>query len=295
MGENSGRLRRRALIEVLRVLPRAAISRLVGHLAGVRLPPRLQRWEIGAFARAVGVDLSEVDRPLEGFASLQEFFARPLRAGVRPIDDSPSAVVAPCDGLWGEAGRIENGELRQIKGRTYTVSSLIGDSDAAARFEGGQFATLYLAPHNYHRFHTPCGLAIERVDHIPGTLWPVNRAGLEGVANLFARNERLVAHAVVREAAASGRALCLVAVGATMVGKVRLAFDDLTTNQADASSGDRSRTYDPAVEIERGGEWGWFEFGSSIVLLAEPGTLRLEIEPPGTPLRLGRRIGVLAG
>ncbi len=291
---NPGALRRRLLIELLRVLPRAGMSRLVGRLAGLRLPGRLQLWEIELFARAVGIDLDEVGRPLESFSTLQQFFARPLSSGAREIDPGAGAVVAPCDGLWGEAGVIEDGRLCQVKGRTYSAASLLGDAAAAARFVGGTYATFYLAPHNYHRFHTPCALRIDRVDHVPGSLWPVNRAGLEGIAELFARNERLVAHATVTEPEATGKSICLVAVGAVMVGKIRLTFDDLTTNVAGAADSERSRRYQPGLPFERGAEWGWFEFGSTIVMLAEPGTVRLAIEPPGTPLRLGRAVGRLA-
>ncbi len=249
--------------------------------------------EIELFARAVGIDLGEVGQPLSGFSTLQEFFARPLVSGARPIDSAPGAVVAPCDGFWGEAGEIVDGRLCQVKGRTYTVESLLADAALAERFDGGRFATFYLAPHNYHRFHTPVALRIDGVDHVPGTLWPVNQAGLEGVANLFARNERLLARATVQEPEAIGKTLCMVAVGATMVGKVRLAFDDLTTNIAGVAAATRRRTYSPGIDFDRGAEWGWFEFGSSIVMLAESGTLDLDIQPPGTPLRVGRPIGRL--
>lgn len=285
-------LLRRALIELLRALPRAGMSRLMGRVAALRLPPALQRLELELFVRAAGVDLDEVTQPLSGFASLQEFFTRPLPYGARPIDAAPEAFVSPCDGLWGEAGAIEHGRLCQVKGRTYTVASLLGSPERAAGFEGGAFATLYLAPHNYHRLHTPCALRIDAAEHIAGTLWPVNRAGLEGVENLFARNERIAAYATVAGKVPGAR-ICMVAVGAVMVGKVRVVFDDLTTNIGDADRTRRLRTYDPGVEFDKGIEWGRFEFGSTIVLLASPGALHLEPRAPGSSVRLGERIGRL--
>jgi phosphatidylserine decarboxylase len=286
-------LRRRALIELLRVLPRAGISRLMGRVAGLHLPPVLQRWEIELFARAAGVDLSEVTQPLASFTSLQEFFTRPLSPGARTIDVTPKAFVAPCDGAWGEAGPIDHGRLCQIKGRTYTVASLLGSADRAAGFDGGVFATFYLAPHNYHRVHTPCALRIDAAEHIAGTLWPVNRAGLEGVENLFARNERIAAYAAV-VGGEPGARLCMVAVGAVMVGKVRVVFDELTTNTGGAAGPRRLHTYEPGVEFGPGIEWGRFEFGSTVVLLASPGTLRLEPAAPGVAVSLGERIGRLS-
>jgi phosphatidylserine decarboxylase len=291
---NAAALWRRGLIETLRVLPRSALSRLAGRFAGLRLPAALQRREIELFARAVGVDRGEVGQPLESFASLQEFFTRPMPPGLRPVDRTPRSFVAPCDGLWGMAGEIVDGRLGQVKGRTYSAAALLGDAGLAAELEGGTYATFYLAPHNYHRFHTPCAVRIETVDHIPGTLWPVNRAGLEGIVNLFARNERLVARARIAEPPDRGPSLCMVAVGAVMVGAVRVSFDDLATNVRLEPGARRRRRYAPPVSLQKGAEWGWFELGSSLVLLAPPGVLRLDIRPPGTPLRLGEKIGELA-
>ncbi len=288
----SSPLRRHPLIELLRVLPRTAVSRMMGRFANLRWPRRLQLWEIELFARVTGVDLGEVEQPLSSFSSLQEFFTRPLPVGARLIDPSPDSFVAPCDGYWGEAGEIRQGRLCQVKGRTYSLGSLLGDGPQAAGFDGGIFATFYLAPHNYHRFHTPCALRIEATEHIAGSLWPVNRVGLEGIENLFARNERIAAYATVAGGVAAAR-ICMVAVGAVMVGKIRLAFDDLTTNVGGRPGAKSTRSYEPGIECAKGAEWGRFEFGSTIVLLAAPGTVELDIAEPGTELRLGEAIGRL--
>jgi len=274
-------------LALLRLLPQHALSRLAGRAASLRLPRALRRPVLSAFGRTFGVDFGEVVGSLESYASVQEFFTRPLPRGARAIDPAPDAVVAPCDGFWGMAGRVERGTVLQVKGRPYSLAALLADAEAARAFEGGWFATFYLAPRNYHRFHAPCAVRVERAVHVPGALWPVNRIGLEGIDALFASNERICAYMQ----AETGR-LCLVAVGATMVGKVRLTFDDLVTN-----SGARSpvaRDYgSAAARLAKGEEWGRFEFGSTIVLLAAEGALRLEAQPPGTELRLGARIGTL--
>ncbi len=279
---------RRALIEVLRVLPRNGLSRAAGWAAGIPLPGRLQAMEIAAFARLCGADLSEVEQPIEAFRTLQEFFARSLRPGARAIDADADSFVAPCDGAWGESGVIEGGRLCQIKGRTYGLASLLGDGVRPTDYEGGVYATFYLAPRDYHRFHTPCAVRIVAARHIAGTLWPVNRAGLEGIENLFARNERIVAYA--RAGAAERPPLCMVAVGAVIVGKIRLVFDDLTSNTGVDGS---HRVYDPPISLAKGVEWGRFELGSTIVLIAPPGMVELESEMPGSAVRLGMRIGTL--
>lgn len=279
----------RVALAMLRALPTHGLSRAVGWLAERRLPVSLRAPLLGAFGRAVGVDFSEVAEPLDAFPSLQAFFTRRLRDGARPIDPAPDAVVSPCDGAWGVAGRVENGRLLQIKGRTYELAALLGDPVAARAFEGGAFATLYLAPRDYHRFHAPCAARVRRVIYRPGALWPVNRIGVEGIDGLFAVNERLCAF---MSAAGDAEDLCLVAVGATNVGKVRLTFDDLVTNRRGAQP--ETRSYREGIPLAAGQEWGRFEFGSTIVLVAAPSLLRLDIQPPGTLVRLGQRIGRLS-
>lgn len=282
------RWRHRLLIAAVRRLPQHLISRLAGRAASWQLPPRLQRLEIRAFARSVGVDFSEVRDPIESFRSLQDFFTRALAPGTRPIDPAADAVVAPCDGSWGMAGEIERGTLLQVKGRPYALAGLLGDAEQAMGFEGGAYATFYLSPRDYHRFHAPCAARVVRAVYLPGGLWPVNQAGLEGVDSLFARNERI--SATMRTA--SGGTICMVAVGATLVGKVRLEFDDLTTNVREPQPARRDYP-PPGHPLAKGQEWGRFELGSSIVMIASAGLMRLDAAPHGTRLRLGRRIGTL--
>jgi len=279
----------RFALPALRLLPRNLISRAAGRLTAARLPRALVRAEILLFARAVGVDLAEVRDPLEAFGSLQEFFTRALREGARNVDPARDALVSPCDGAFGESGIVRDGQLFQLKGRPYGLRELLASSDDAAAFEGGAYATLYLSPRDYHRFHAPCAARVERVTYLPGTLWPVNRIGLEGVDALFAQNERICAF---MRAAPGDSLLCLIAVGATLVGKVRVSFDSLETNRRGAK--EERRSYPGGIALAKAEEWGRFEFGSTLVLLAEPGKVALDIRPPGTPVRLGERIGRLA-
>jgi phosphatidylserine decarboxylase len=284
----------RLALGALRRLPVHALSRLAGRAAGLHLPGALQRAEIRAFGAAVGVDFDEVRDPIGSFASLQSFFTRALVDGARPIDSAPDALVAPSDGAWGASGRVEGGTLLQLKGRPYSVGALLGDDALATAYEGGAFATFYLSPRDYHRFHAPCDLHVRRAVYIPGTLWPVNRLGVEGVDALFAQNERICAFAAVGEKGGdAGEQLCLVAVGATLVGRIRMAFDDtLASNEGSRCAARREYT-DGGHALVKGAELGRFEFGSTLVLLAAPGLLELDETRTGTPLRLGRRIGTL--
>ena len=282
----------RSLLVLLYLLPKNAISRLAGRIASMRLPASLQRAEIRLFVRLAGVDLAEARDPIGVYDSLQEFFKRPLRDGARPINGDSQSVVSPCDGAWGAAGRIQGGTLVQVKGRTYSVADLLGDRSLVERYEGGSFATFYLSPRDYHRFHTPLAGRIVRVDYYPGALWPVNAIGLHGIDRLFARNERICAHLRVEQegVAVPASPIALVAVGATMVGSVRLSFDDLRSN----APGRRPARLEPGERgpvFARGQEWGHFEFGSTIVMLVPPELAEIEVRPLGHPLRLGEVIG----
>lgn len=285
----------RVIVAMMSALPLGAVSRLAGRIARLRLPAPLQRAQIRVLGRLFGVDFGEVADPLGSFTSFQDFFTRQLRDGVRPIDSSPDALVAPCDGAWGASGRIEGGQLLQIKGRPYSLARLLGSEEDAKRFEGGWYATLYLAPRDYHRFHTPCAVEVRAARYLPGTLLPVNAIGLEGQEGLFSENERICAHMALAPFVASAEpALCLVAVGATLVGSVKVTFDDLRTNRPGGEP--MHRTYAPGeIRLEKGAEWGRFEFGSTLVLLATAEAMTLDSPPAGTLLRLGTRIGTLAG
>jgi phosphatidylserine decarboxylase len=277
----------------LEIVPRNALSRLAGRFASLRLPGPLQRAEIRLFAWLVGVDLSEAAEPVEAYPTLNRFFTRSLREGARSIATEPEALVSPCDGFWGVAGRVEAGTILQVKGRPYRLADLLGDPAIAMRYEGGCYATLYLSPRDYHRFHTPAAGTIRRLDYWPGSLWPVNSIGLLGVDGLFARNERICAYLELDDPdgeMGTTRAIALVAVGATMVGSVRLSFDRLRTNVPSARC-ERRELGERAPHFERGEEWGYFEFGSTIILLTPPGSFELEPKPEGSTLRLGERIG----
>lgn len=281
----------RGLLALLYLLPKNAMSRAMGFLASRRLPGPLQRLELALFARLAGIDLGELAEPLDAYPSLQSFFTRALRPGARPLAGGEDVLVSPCDGAWGAAGRIEKGALLQVKGRPYRVAELLGDEALASVYEGGWFATLYLSPRDYHRFHTPSAGRISRLVYRPGSLWPVNSIGLIGIDGIFARNERITA---LLEVEAAIPPIAMVAVGATMVGSVRLAFDALRTNRPGAEPVDR-RLGGEAPHFVRGAEWGHFEFGSTIVLLLPPDRFGLDVRPAGTPLRLGEAIGKRIG
>jgi phosphatidylserine decarboxylase len=282
-------LKNRAVIASLKVLPQHWMSAAAGVVAGLTTPRPLRGAAYRAFGGVFGVDFDEVKEPLDSFSSLNAFFVRELKDGVRPVDAAGDALVSPCDGAWGACGTIADDTALQLKGRPYSVRMLLHDDEKARLFDGGTYATLYLSPRDYHRFHAPLDGDVVGLRYVPGALWPVNAAGLSFVDGLFTKNERIIAW--LRPKAHPDQLVAMVAVGATMVGKICVTFDDVTTNVATPDT--TVKEYDPPVPLAKGQEWGRFLFGSTIVLLATKGAFSLQAQPEGTKLRLGERIGTL--
>jgi phosphatidylserine decarboxylase len=276
----------RLFISALRLLPKNALSRAVGALTRWRAPAPVRHAAMKAFARRYGIDLSEC-ADLEVYRSFGEFFARPLRPGLRPIAPGEAVVVSPVDGVVSETGVAGGGRLVQAKGIDYTAAALLGDEDLARALEGGPWATIYLSPRDYHRIHFPLGGAIAGWRYVPGRLWPVNPASVRTVPGLFAVNERLV---TVLDTPL-GRC-AVVAVGATVVGRVR-AYYDPTVPPTNAPGGvARGRDYETPLPVAKGQELGAFEMGSTVILLFERG--RVSLAPglaPGARVRVGEAIG----
>jgi phosphatidylserine decarboxylase len=264
-----------------RLLPHQALSRLTGALARSQ-----QRWIrrpfVHGFARAYGVDLTEAERgELDAYRSFNDFFTRALKPGARPLDPDPDAILAPADGVVSQCGRLTGDRLLQAKGTTYRLSALIG-RDAPAYFDGS-FATIYLAPRDYHRVHLPLAGRLVRTTAIPGRLFSVNARTEAGIADLFCRNERLAC-----EFETPWGGMLVVLVGAMIVASIATVWGG-------ARSPYRRLQEDRwDLPIERGAEIGRFLLGSTVVVCLEPGTMRLDDRlAPGLPVRMGQRIGTV--
>lgn len=273
-----------AFLAFVKMLPRSGLSRFVGGASRLASLPGAQQAAIHTFAQQYGVNVDEAEKPLEEYETFGDFFVRRLKPGARPIEPGDDVVVSPVDGTVSQAGIAEDGKLIQAKGRDYTLAKLLDDEAEAKRFEGGAWTTIYLSPRDYHRIHAPLGGRILGWSYVPGQLWPVNRPSVRGVPELFAVNER----AIVWMDTPLGR-VAVVAVGATIVGRIVLAFDDLQTNQKQPA---RSVRYDEPIAVEKGDEIARFEIGSTVILCFEPGKVALEDRlVPELPLRLGEKIG----
>jgi phosphatidylserine decarboxylase len=272
-----------AAAQLLRVLPRERITRAVGRLCDTRLHPLVSRMAVNVYTRAYRVDLDAAVAPPRPYESFDAFFTRALREGMRPACPDAQAMVSPADGRLEAIGPVSSGGDLLIKGRRYRVDELVGDKEEAARYDGGQFAVVYLSPRDYHRVHTPVAGDVTLIRSMPGDLYPVNAIGERHVPGLFARNRRV---AIVIDTEQRGR-VTVVMVGAMIVGRITVQAIDAR----DVPLG--VHAIDPPMRVKRGDEIGVFHLGSTAVVFVERGASPPWTRAPG-PILLGEPLAAPA-
>lgn len=269
------------------LLPKKLLTVLAGKLAGARLGWITQRM-IRRFVAHYRVDMNEAADPrIEGYATFNDFFTRPLREGARPIAASP--FVCPVDAAISQFGPIERDQLFQAKGHSYSTRALVGgDQQLAHKFDHGHFATLYLAPKDYHRIHMPCEGRLKRMIYVPGDLFSVNPLTARHVPTLFARNER-----VVCEFDCAHGPMVMVLVGATIVGSMATVWHGLVNPPRTREP--REWRYDGEnIVLAKGAEMGRFLLGSTVILLFPQNVLTFTPDwAPTRPVRLGEAMGTV--
>ena len=270
------------------LLPKLALTRLAGSLAGMRGGPTTTaviRWFVGRY----GVNMAEAAEPdVARYPTFNEFFTRELKAGARPLADAP--WLCPVDGAISQFGPVDGERVFQAKGHHYTATALVGGDAALARqFHGGHFATLYLSPRDYHRIHMPCAGRLRRMIHVPGELFSVNPTTARGVPGLFARNER-----VVCVFDGEHGPFVLVLVGATIVGSMATVWHGVVNPPRPGTL--REWTYgDRELHLARGAEMGRFLLGSTVVMLFPPGPMAFNPRwAPGGAIRMGEAMAGLS-
>lgn len=263
-------LKDRMFATLQRALPTHALSR--GWLRFTRVhTPWISKTAIEVLYRLYDIDLSEAqESDPRAYSTLNDFFTRALKPGVRPLPSESDAIACPADGILSQVGTMDSGRIVQAKGHVYDVTTLFGgDRALAERFIGGCFCTLYLAPHNYHRVHMPSTGRLEEMVYVPGRLFSVNPSTARALPGLFTRNERVV---TVWDTDAGPMALVLV--GAMLVGAIDTVWAGTITPPT-GHSPSRVRypeTGPDSVVLERGEEMGRFNMGSSVILIYAPGT-----------------------
>lgn len=271
------------------LLPHHLLSRLIGFVAECRIE-WLKRPLINWFAKQYQVNMSEAQvEDLNAYAHFNDFFTRALKDGARPLDTTPGAILCPADGAVSQLGKIEQGRVFQAKGHSFSVTELLGgDSERAAAFMGGDFATIYLSPKDYHRVHMPLTGTLREMVYVPGRLFSVNQTTAENVPELFARNERVVCLFDTERGP-----MAVVLVGAMIVASIETVWAGLVTPPKREL---KTVRYDEAargpITLEKGAELGRFKLGSTAVVLFGPEQVTwAQTLAANSPVQMGQLLG----
>jgi len=205
--------------------------------------------DIPAFVKLHCLNLAEVDKPIEQYATFNEFFARGLKASARPIAEpnDPTIAVSPADCRMMVFPDLKEATDLWIKGDQFTIESVLGDKcgDLAARVKSGSMVIARLAPQDYHRWHFPIAGKLGRKVPIDGALYTVNPIAVNNNVNVYTMNKRVVCEI---DSVEFGKVV-MVAVGASMVGSIKFLADGAGT------------------AFKKGDQHGYFCFGGSTVLV----------------------------
>jgi len=278
----------RLFAALLYILPHHFLSRIMLRLTRIEI-----RWfknfAIHHYIKRLNVDLSQAQiDDYRQFKSLNDFFTRALKPSARPVAQSPN-IVCPVDGSVSEIGQIQDEQIFQAKGHSYSLEDLLGGSpERASYFRNGSYATLYLSPRDYHRIHMPAKGHLMEMLHIPGRLFSVSPSTVRTVPNVFARNER-----VVTNFRTAHGPMAVIMVGAIFVGSIETTWADVITPPAGRHM--RQWSYDAVAQItiERGIEMGRFNMGSTVVLLFAEGKVQWDEKLcTGSKIQMGQSLGV---
>ena len=272
------------------LMPKQAITALAGklaHLEGGNTTTAVIRW----FVKRYQVNMNEAANPdISSYRTFNEFFTRPLKAGARPI--AKAKFICPVDGAISQFGKIEQDQIFQAKGHTYSTTALIGGNQLLAnQFENGHFACLYLSPKDYHRIHMPCDGKLKSMTYVPGDLFSVNPTTAEGVPGLFARNERVVCEF----SSAQHGSFVMVLVGATIVGSMATVWHNENGGIINPPRQPNVHTWDYSdqnIHLKQNDEMGRFLLGSTVVLLFQQDALQFNTDwQPARAVSLGEVMG----
>lgn len=262
-------MRNRLFVLSQYLAPQHTLSRAAGLLADCSIPAIKDpfiRW----FIKRHGVDMSEALEPRpEAYRTFNDFFTRAFKEDARPIDPAPDSFVSPVDGTLSQFGEIEDGEIFQAKGHYFSLETLLGGrKDMAAPFKEGQFATVYLAPADYHRIHMPIAGTVREMVFVPGQLFSVNPVTAENVPGLFARNERLVVWFDT-----DWGPMVLVLVGAMIVASIETVWSGVVAPRSKSMTTTSYGAVEPPSFV-KGAEMGRFRLGSTVVALLPKDTVK---------------------
>jgi phosphatidylserine decarboxylase len=256
---------------------------MVGWLAAAEAGV-ITQFFIKIFIKAFKVDMSEAKHSDPAyFKTFNAFFTRELKDDIRPIQEGESNLCHSVDGRVSQFGKIIGDDIFQAKGHNYSLTTLLGGKpELATAFKGGDFATIYLSPKDYHRIHMPIDGTLTDMVHVPGELFSVNPLTAANVPGLFARNERVV---TIFDTPAGKVAIVLV--GATIVASIETVWAGNIAPPAGKTV--QHWQYDEQnIKLNKGDEMGRFKLGSTIVVCFEPNAIEFADLQAGMVTRLGQ-------
>lgn len=233
------------------------------------------------------IDLDAALKPdMEAYDCFNDFFTRRLKPEARPIAADADALISPADGAISQIGDIEAGRIFQAKGRQFDVLELLGgDAETAKPFMEGKFATIYLSPRDYHRLHMPLNGQLQKMIHVPGKLFSVNRATANYIPRLFARNERVIALFDT-----DAGPMAYIMVGAIFVSSIETVWQGVITPPSTKTI--RTWDYPEAKKYKKGEEIGQFNMGSTVIVLFGKNAIEWQKNlKADEPLQMGQKIG----
>ena len=274
----------RTKIFLFSAIPHHLISRLVYYITRLRGP--MVQPMIDYYIKKFDVDMTEAAyENTRLYTTFNEFFTRPLKQKARPIVQTKNTLICPADGAISEAGSIQQRQIFQAKGHFYTTTELLGgDASMSALFENGRFATIYLAPKNYHRVHMPTHGLLKKMIHVPGRLFSVAPWTVRSIPGLFTGNER-VACLFATEAGP----IAMVLVGAINVAAIETVWAGLITPPKGKKISDFDYSHTRKI-FAKGDEMGRFNMGSTVILLAANNVEWLENMRAGQVVKMGELI-----
>ncbi len=263
-------------------IPHHLLSRGIAKLADCKIK-FIKNALISLFISAYKIDLeSAVCANSKEYKSFNEFFTRALKPGARPIASGENSIACPADGIISQAGTIQNGEIFQAKGKTYTLKRLLANQSSYIKeFEAGNFLTIYLAPKNYHRVHMPLDGKLLQTLYVPGRLFSVNRLSVDTTSNLFCNNERLICLFQTK----IGQ-IAIIMVGAMLVAGIETVWEP-----QGRIKGLKDYTHEE-IFLKKGDEMGHFKFGSTVILLFPTNSVRLNDLQSGKEINMGDPLGL---
>jgi phosphatidylserine decarboxylase len=265
-------------------LPRRWLTQFVGRFSKIE-NPLVARASIAIWKFFSDLDLREAKK--QHFKSMHDCFTRELRDGARSIDYSADVLSSPVDAIIGAHGPIEGTQVFQAKGFPYTLEDLLGTEEDLEAWRDGSFVTLRLTSSMYHRFHAPYDCTVEKVRYFSGDTWNVNPIALKRVEKLFCKNERaFLSTRLNGDGPLAGQRIALVPVAAILVASIRLHFLDVLFHMGYQGA----KTMACNASMAKGQEMGWFQHGSTVIVLAPAGFSLCAGLVQGTQVRMGQAL-----